>query len=520
MAFKRRSSRSNPFSVYSKYIAQQARRTRNAERLQQFTDALPDAVKAITSARAVKNAENGGYQRWMGRGSYSLGKQYRKVAQSKFGRSLRRMGEGAALGYLTGGPTGAALGAAAGRGLYTGRGAYNANNLIQGGDGSMSFNGSFDETEGMTISDKEYVTDIYGPSSTGFNSQSFPLNPGISANFPKLAQFAQNFEEYEWIQLIYEFRSTIDATSASTTGQTGSIMMATNYNPAAQPYGDKEAVLQSHGGNSGRLTEDLAHGVECDPNKSVGDMEKFVRIGPIPSNEDIKSYDHGLFQVCINNCPSTFANQQVGELWCSYTVKLRKPRLFSARGHSIQKDLFLSGTGTETLTLPMGTQTALLKAQQNNIGCGIQLSTNVIKVVFPAQLTGAFRVRLRMESASAMTISNVLGNTTVSGQVTTVANLYSAGSDSSDSPSWQSGPGATTTLTAVYEFSVYLKAATGGFDNALTIGVSGTAFGTVNPSTSSCLEIMEDNPSFFANGVSVPAPVLVNNATGAVVSAL
>jgi len=528
---KRSYRRSNPITAIVREFGAERRRKARTQYVEDFFGPKGAAVAkaSIASARALMDAKDGGYRRWMGRGAYSLGKNYRKIAQSKFGRSVRKGLEGAAMGYMFGGPAGAVAGGAsgglAGSGLYTGRGSYNDNSLIEGGDASMSFHGGFDESEALTIADTEYVTDIYGPPSAAFNVQSFQLNPGLMANFPKLSQFAQNFEEYEWIQLIWQFKSTLDASTVSN-GQTGTIMMATNYNAAQPPYSDKEAVLQSHGGNGGRITEDLRHGVECDPAKSVGDMEKYVRTGPVPAAEDLKTYDHGLFQIAINNCPTTFNNQQLGELWVTYQVKLRKPRLFSARGNSIQKDIFVSGSLTETQNFPMGNQQTLLKAQQNNIGCAIVLTLNVIKIVFPAQLTGAFKVQLRLEQRSAttatpFTTSDVKGNTSVTGQVTPLNNIYAAGGDEVDSPDWRSGlPSGVATTSAVYTFSVYLRAATGGIDNALIIGVAGTSFTTTAASTSSCIEIVEDNPSFFANGTLVPAPVLVNNITGVIANAL
>ena len=67
-------------------------------------------------------------------------------------------------------------------------------------------------------------------------------------------------------------------------------------------------MMQYHGGQSGRLTDDLVHGIECDPGKSVGDMHKYVRSDPV--QDDLKSYDHGKFNFAIANMPSEFANKQ------------------------------------------------------------------------------------------------------------------------------------------------------------------------------------------------------------------
>ena len=53
--------------------------------------------------------------------------------------------------------------------------------------------------------------------------------------------------------------------------------MATNYNPDAVNFVSKEAMMQYHGAVSGRVTEDLTHGVECDPALNAGTATKYVR---------------------------------------------------------------------------------------------------------------------------------------------------------------------------------------------------------------------------------------------------
>jgi len=516
---RRRSSGYNySKSLLAPYIRQAeatyGRAKRDAERTLLLKE-LDSARTNIPLYRSAYNDKIGNYRKWMGRGAYSLGKQYRKIAQSKFGRKVRGIGEGAALGFLAGGPAGAAVGGEiGGMGLYTGRGTYNS--LISGGDASMGFMGSFDETEGMTITDTEYISDIYGAPDAKFQTLSYQLNPGLQQIFPKLSQFAANFEEYEWVQLIFSFKSTIDATTAST-GNTGSILMATNYNPSALPYTDKEAVLQSHGGNSGRLTEDLVHGIECDPDKSVGDMEKYVRTSPVIAGEDIKTYDHGLFQIALNNTPTDFRNKQVGELWCSYTVRLRKPRLFAARGNGIQKDLFVSNTG-ETALLPLGTNSLMLRGQQNSIGCQItQSGANAVKITFPASVCGLFNIVLRLDGASATSTFTIgaLGYT-LTGNCELVNNQYATGSNASDTPGSYVGPLATAAAVGqvTFGFSVYCKSATDGINNSIEML---NLISATSGITQSMLTITEDNPQFFTTGLTNPAPVLVNSANVVVV---
>jgi hypothetical protein len=93
--------------------------------------------------------------------------------------------------------------------MYTGSGAY-SNDLVTSTTEAGSiprFGTSSDETGALTVSHREYIRDVYGNPDLGggviedFQNQSILLNPGLEASFPWLSQVAQNFEEYEFVQL-------------------------------------------------------------------------------------------------------------------------------------------------------------------------------------------------------------------------------------------------------------------------------------------------------------------------------
>jgi len=295
-----------------------------------------------------------------------------------------------------------------GRGLYTGRGSYNS--LVAGGDSSMS--GAGDETEAVTFTNREYIKDVYGAPNTKFHNYGNHLNPGIETTFPWLAQVAANYEEYEFIQLVFEFKSTVNASTGGD-GQTGTVIMATNYNAAESEFTDKAAMMQYHGGQSGRLTDDMVHGIECDPNKAVGDMHKYVRTDPV--TDDIKSYDHGKFNFAMANIPSEFWNQQVGELWVSYKVKLLKPKLGCARMVNQGCDRFhQTGSFSFGITVGVDSQIPLLTAAngaqqfvENNLGCAIGYHDSYNTCTFPATTTGLVEVVIRFSTAIDDTATNI-----------------------------------------------------------------------------------------------------------------
>ena len=123
------------------------------------------------------------------------------------------------------------------------RGIYDANALVEGHGidtrPTMSAHGGGDNQE-MVITHKEYLQDVYGPADSGFQNNAIAVNPGLSTNFPWLSQIAANYEEYEFIQLIFEFHSTVDPSATNnSSGATGTIILASQYNPDAANFVSK-----------------------------------------------------------------------------------------------------------------------------------------------------------------------------------------------------------------------------------------------------------------------------------------
>lgn len=259
------------------------------------------------------------------------------TGRGKYGKLMKglvKAGKKAKVGKLAS----SAIQSYAGRGLY-GRGMYTNNVTIAGGRPPMDVTNAAQDNQEMVLSHTEYLQDVFCPSSSNFENQAISINPGIAENFPWLSQFGCNYEEYEFIQLIFNYRSTIDPSAANnSTGATGTLIMATNYNPDAPEFVTKEAMMQYHGAISGRLTDDLTHGVECDPTKNAGAAIRFTRTFTLDDVNSLKDFDLGKFQFAIVNAPSAFFNQQLGELWVTYKVKLGKPRLFSGLYRNLPLD--------------------------------------------------------------------------------------------------------------------------------------------------------------------------------------
>jgi hypothetical protein len=446
--------------------------------------------------------------------SLKVGKRSRAYGKSGIGRAINKR----------------IIGAIEGQGLYSGRGGYNA--LISGGPTVMSGKMKRDETGALTITNREYIKDIYGPGNTNFTNDSLPLNPGLQNSFPWLSQVAANYAEYEMIQCVMEYRTLVDA-SNNTDGVNGEIILTTQYNVSAPDFSDKTSMLQNYGSQSGKATESHSHGVECDPKKNPGDGHKYIRTSPVQPDEDLKTYDHAKFELALNNIPTTYQNKVLGELWIYYTVRLHKPRLYVSRGLFNKSDYYRVSPGNTT-SMPMmgdddddnnkvsclgpytGTVTNntltndayllnLLRGQQNTINCRIVPGpagmTRTFYIIFPDWYEGLVRIQIKTEGAKGLRATNADGslinngtpNTTtgydfsLQGQMSEVYDIYAGTLPSQyvTAPSWECNSltsypsvvavtGGNAALVQNYwcatgECHVNIKSATNGQDNAVVV---------------------------------------------------
>lgn len=205
---------------------------------------------------------------------------------------------------------------------WTGSGAYgSANQLVNASHPSSVFASAIGETNDVVIHHREYIMDIT-PNSSGFQTQYTAYqNPGLAASFPWLSQIAQYFEEYEFEQLLYTVESMV---TEGNTNASGTVIMCTQYNPTNAPFTNKAAMENYEHSQSFKVTEHAVHGVECDPAKRSGNPSEYIRVGPVPSGQDPKTYDLGIFQVATQGA---FPNLNIGELWVTYKVRLSKAKI-------------------------------------------------------------------------------------------------------------------------------------------------------------------------------------------------
>lgn len=231
---------------------------------------------------------------------------------------------GASLGKHLGNAAGSILGKIFGMGAYT-----IERNALLSANGTVGPPPVFQtSTDGSVIvCHREFVTNING--SLGFTMQlQQPINPANPNLFPRLAQLAPNFEEYEPLGLIFEYVTTSGTAVGSTNTALGTVMMATNYDVLSPPFQNQQD-LESYKYSTPTVPCNSAlHGVECKPsqlvsgNRYIGDPSSYAAGTAsgltAPFVGDQRLYDLGLFQIATQGQQAT---NLVGQIWVSYCFK-------------------------------------------------------------------------------------------------------------------------------------------------------------------------------------------------------
>jgi len=232
------------------------------------------------------------------------------------------MAMGTVGGAYVGGPLGAGIGATLGSavgkaiGYVTGSGDYHVN----GGTSVPTFS----KDESTIISHREYVMDVTSGLGTpsAFKITKLALNPGDPATFPWLAAIAANYEEYEFLGCIFQYKSTSGDAIASTNTTLGTVILATQYDPTKPAFDTKQEMQNYFFSQSCKPADDAMHAIEL--KKSITPVKQlYVRNGK--NTSDLRWTDFGNFYIATVGMQAAGVN--LGELWVTYKVKLLKPKL-------------------------------------------------------------------------------------------------------------------------------------------------------------------------------------------------
>lgn len=218
-------------------------------------------------------------------------------------------------------------------GKVTGMGAYQVseNSLLTGNVPTFGNGG------GTIVAHREYIGDVTG--STGFVNTAYPLNPGLASLFPWLSLSAAQFEEYELLGMLVEFKSTSAVALNSTNTALGTVIMATDYDSYDTTFTTKQQMEAYQFSTSAPPSQSQLHPIECKPKMNVLGT-KYLRHGAPPTGADLRFYDVGTFQLATVGMQAAAV---IGELWVTYHVRFTKPKIPTPLGAN-----FLGGTATRT----------------------------------------------------------------------------------------------------------------------------------------------------------------------------
>lgn len=359
------------------------------------------------------------------------------------GQKIGSMFGNAAWGKSIGRWLGTGIGSIFGSGDYTMVGSIPNYNVLTNSKQIPQFTSS---QQTNIVCHREYLGDILGTAS--FSNTAYPLNPGMAQTFPWLSTVAENYQEYKFHGVVFEFRPLI--TDFVTNGAPGVVVMATNYNADVPAYVNKQQMENSEYAVSVKPTNALMHGVECQSTQTTL-PQRYVRNGSVPSNQDLRLYDYGNFQFATQSNPV----QNLGELWVSYCVEFFKPVLPATVGGSISS-AHVYRTGVLN-TLPLGSATV------TNTGT-LALTVAASSIQFLAAPSTKYLVNLTWNGPSgAVTFPGL--SVSGAGILTTFWNNNANSSIAAPSV------GATTTQSAVE--SLYLVGTTGGGNAIIAYNTSG-----------------------------------------------
>lgn len=193
------------------------------------------------------------------------------------------------------------------------------NSLMPGGDSNVvpmmhSDNGT------VRVQRREYLFDVF--SSTVFRNGRIAITPTNYACFPWLSTFAENFEQYRILGMIFEYKTLSGAISSSQA--LGSVTLATQYNVSEPAFANKSQALNHYFGCSTVPSASLLHAIECEPMYDPYKVYWIRHPGEV-GNPDRRLNDYGVLNIVTQG--QLEERVTLGELWVSYDVVLIKPRL-------------------------------------------------------------------------------------------------------------------------------------------------------------------------------------------------
>lgn len=258
---------------------------------------------------------------------------------------------------------------------------------------------------------REYLRAVISPAST-FSVDHYHLNPGKEL-FHWLRQVADNYEEYVFEKLSFEYKPVIS--SATYSGSMGSIVVAAMYNAGAADLDNYAKMVEYSGAIEKRICDPLVMRVNVHKNTHAGE-DHYVRTGDVPVGEDIKTYDIGKLLVATDHVSSSFpAGTLLGHIYADYVIVLKKPKLKT--DHTTPAPEYPFGNWRTTVSTPGWIESGLLTSSLTTIeGSLVTDPLNDRKLIFTVPEPGRYFVTF-----SCTTNGNTGLTVTVAGNMSTLS---------------------------------------------------------------------------------------------------
>lgn len=226
----------------------------------------------------------------------------------------------------------------------------------------------------IRVKKREYLGPITAPAANpeNFSLLQYRIQPTNTSTFPWLSHIAELYSEYELRGAIFSFETT--SSNYSATVGLGTVGMATQYNANMLSYSDMDSMLQASYHSRGNPSEDILHGIECDP--ALQASEKLFTRRP-GANGPPNLYDHGVFYIATEGLPAGSAGVTLGRLFVTYDVELAIPELPVMRPWYTHTAMTarMSGTHTEP---PMGPTLSITQSVDSSMTFGAAAGSNVL----------------------------------------------------------------------------------------------------------------------------------------------
>ena len=269
--------------------------------------------------------------------------------------------------------------------------------------------GPFSKDGKTVIRHREYIADVSG--SVNFAATSYAVNPGVPTTFPWLSRYlAPGYETYKFRYLRFTYETS------KSTASSGSVLLAYDYDAADSAPTTKQTMM-SFGGAVRTACWAPVSAVGSSP--SLNKLpNRYVRLGTLAANLDIKTYDCANFYVATQGCADTTV---MGELYVDYIVELDNPQMDLSATTTAMSAKGVCSTGVARTT-PFGSAAVITG------GLPITLLNATYTCTVPGQYL--FTVWLTGTGFSAGSVTTGLVGTAVLANTSFSALMYNAAATS------------------------------------------------------------------------------------------